>query len=503
MADVLVVGGGLVGLTASLLLRRHELAVTLVEKRATTSAQPKARRLHMRSMEIFRELGLAGLVHDAARDLAGHDHMAAGPTLADAEQLPLWEASRPGAPIIQPSPELPCLLSQDLLEPLLREAAISAGVDVRFSAELTGFTQTGDHVDVHLLDHRDGRQYDLAAKYLVGADGAHSRIREMLGIARSGNGFAGRPSVNVYFSADLAEVVRGREFNLCQITHPEAPGTLASVDGRRRWVFMSPGGNADRDWPAVLRRALGVPAPDLAVMSVLSWQPEMRVADRYSARRVHLAGDAAHVMPPFAASGANTGIADVHNLAWKLAAVLGGQASVGLLDSYDAERRPAGWFAADQSSRRTQQIRDGLAPDPALAHPYVLAAGGFQYTAGALVPGAGSPGELEPVTSFEPRGRVGTRVPHCWLDPGRTRSTIDLAGPGWALLTTREPPPLTIPAGSPRLDVHQLSEAGFLVPGELVLLRPDHIVAWRGTSTSAALSALRTILEARLPSAAS
>jgi len=503
LADVLVVGGGLVGLSASLLLRHHELAVTLVEKRATTSPQPKARRLHMRSMEIFRELGLAGLVHHAARDLAGHDHMAAGRTLADAEQLPLWDANGRSEPIIQPGPELPCLLSQDLLEPLLREAAINAGVDVRFCAELTGFTQSCDYVDVRLLDHREGRQYGLTARYLVAADGAHSRIRETLGIARSGNGFVGRASVNVYFSADLAAVVRGREFNLCHITHPEASGTLASVDGRRRWVFMSPGANADGDWPALLRRALGVPAPDLAVMSVLSWRPEMRVADRYSAGRVHLAGDAAHVMPPFAASGANTGIADVHNLAWKLAAVLGGQASAGLLDSYDAERRPAGWFAADQSSRRTQQIRDRLAPDPALAHPYVLAAGGFQYTAGALVPGAGSHGDPEPVTRFEPRGRVGTRVPHCWLDPGRTRSTIDLAGPGWALLTSREPPPLTIPAGSHRLDVHQLSEAGFLGPGEFVLLRPDHIVAWRGTSLSAALTALRTILEARLPCSAS
>jgi 2-polyprenyl-6-methoxyphenol hydroxylase-like FAD-dependent oxidoreductase len=450
----------------------------------------------MRSMEIFRELGLAGLVHDASRDLAGHDHMAVGPTLADAEQLPLWEASDQGEPIIVPSPELPCLLSQDLLEPLLREAAVNAGVDVRFSAELAGFTQSGDHVDARLLDHRDGRQHDLAAQYLVAADGAHSPTRETLGIARSGNGFAGRPSVNVYFCADLAEVVRGREFNLCQITDPEVPGTLASVDGRRRWVFMSPGGSADRDWPALLRRALGVPAPDLAVMSVLSWLPEMRVADRYTAGRVHLAGDAAHVMPPFAASGANTGIADVHNLAWKLAAVLGGQASGGLLDSYDAERRPAGWFAADQSSRRTQQLRDRSAPDPALAHPYALAAGGFQYTAGALVPGSGSAGDPEPVTRFEPRGRVGTRVPHRWLDPGCTRSTIDLAGPGWALLTTREPPPRAVPAGFPRLDVHELSEAGFLDPGELLLLRPDQIVAWRGTSPSTALTAWRTILDA-------
>jgi hypothetical protein len=92
VADVMVVGGGLVGLTASLLLRAHGVAVTLVEKRVTTSPQPKARRLNMRSMEIFRQLGLAGLVHHAARDLVGHDHMAAGTTLADARQLPLWGA---------------------------------------------------------------------------------------------------------------------------------------------------------------------------------------------------------------------------------------------------------------------------------------------------------------------------------------------------------------------------------------------------------------------------
>jgi putative polyketide hydroxylase len=509
---VLIAGGGLTGLTASLLLRHHGVAVTLVEKRADTSPQPKARRLHMRSMEIFRELGLAGLVHEAARDLAGHDHMAVGPTLAEAEQLPLWQAGEPGQAVIEASPELPCLLSQDLLEPLLRRAAGDAGVDVRFATELTGFTQSGDRVEARLLDRRDGGRHHLAAEYLIAADGAHSPVREALGIARSGNGFVGSPNVNVYFTADLAEVVRGREFNLCQITHPAAPGALASVDGRRRWVFMSPGGSVDRDWPALLRRALGVPAADLEILSVLPWRPEMRVADRYSTGRVHLAGDAAHVMPPFAASGANTGIGDAHNLAWKLAAVLAGRACGHLLESYDAERRPAGWFAADQSSRRTQQIRDRSAPDPALAHPYVLAAGGFQYTAGALVPGDGSCGDPEPVIRFEPRGRVGTRVPHEWLDPGRTRSTIDLAGPGWALVTTADTPRRAVPAGHPGpgmqsldvrgldvpgLDVHRLGQAGFLGPGELVLLRPDQVVAWRGTSPGEAVTARGTILDAR------
>ncbi|MGP4017277.1 FAD-dependent monooxygenase [Saccharopolyspora sp. 5N708] len=122
---------------------------------------------------------------------------------------------------------------------------------------------------------------------------------------------------------------------------------------------MAPGGEVDRDWPTLLRTALGVPASDLEILSVLAWQPEMLVADRYSQARVHLAGDAAHVMPPFAASGANTGIADAHNLGWKLAAVLSGSAAPALLDSYDTERRPAGWFTAEQSSSRSQprQIR--------------------------------------------------------------------------------------------------------------------------------------------------
>jgi len=315
----------------------------------------------------------------------------------------------------------------------------------------------------------------IRARHLVAADGARSDVRRALGIGRSGRGATGRPQVSVYFRADLGDVVRGREFNLCQIEHPDAPGGIASVDGRRRWVFTTPGESTERDWPGVLRTVLGVPAADLEVLSVLPWQAEMLVADRYSAGQVHLAGDAAHVMPPYAAIGANTGIADVHNLGWKLAAVLHGEADPALLDSYDAERRPAGWFAADQSSRRMRDLR-GL-PEPDLAHPFVLAAGGFQYLAGALVPDPAQ--EPEPVTSFSPAGRVGTRVPHRWLDSGL--STIDLAGPGWAVLR----------------------EADFLAAGECLLLRPDHVVAWRGTSATVAGEVRGFLLRGRSAAGAS
>lgn len=463
--EVLIVGGGLAGLTAALLLRHHGLPVTLVEKHTGTSPQPKARRFHMRTMEIFRELGLVDLVRDAARDLAGHDNFAAGRTLADCVQQPLHIPG--GHTMDELSPEQPCLIAQDLLEPLLRRAAVEAGADMRFGTRLTDIQQHGQGAAGTLADHST-----IHARYLIAADGARSGIRDRLGITRSGRGDLGEPSTNVYFRADLAEVVRGREFNLCKIDHPDAPGWLASIDGRTRWVFGAPGGPTGRDWPRLLRTALGVPAEDLEILSVLTWQPQVLVADAFSAGRIHLVGDAAHVMPPYAASGANTAIADVHNLAWKLAAVIDGKADPSLLHTYDTERRPAGYFVADQSARRSATF--GGPPDPSLAHPFVLALGGYQHTDGAITPGA--PTDPEPITEYAPAGRVGTRVPHRWLDQAHTRSTIDAAGPDWAVLS-----------GGGRL-------ADFLPAGEHLLLRPDQIVAWRGTDPAAAAAARTALL---------
>jgi putative polyketide hydroxylase len=490
-SEVLIVGGGLIGLTTALVLRHHGVAVTLVERRTTTSGQPKARRFHFRSMEVFRELGLATTVYDAARDLADHDRMAVGRTLVEAEQLPLWQPD--DADGLDVSPELPCLIAQDVLEPVLRRAAHDTGADVRFGTELVSFTDDGDGVTAQL--HADGQELRVRASYLVGTDGARSGVRTALGIARSGRGPVGDPSISVYFRADLADVVRGREFNLCQIERPDAPGALVSVDGRFRWVFMTAGEHTERDWPSLLRATLGVPAPDLEVLSVLPWQAEMLVADHYSAGRVHLAGDAAHVMPPFAAMGANTGISDAHELGWKLAAVLAGTAAPALLDSYDAERRPAGWFAADQSARRTLDFRGIGAPDPTLAHPFVLVAGGFQYTVGALCPSPADERDVEPIGEFAPAGRVGTRVPHRWLDAARSRSTLDLAGPGWALAVAGDPTPWaraaqTAPAALP---VHGF-DAEFLPVGQALLLRPDDVVAWRGSDITAPPRVLRELL---------
>ncbi|WP_227980303.1 FAD-dependent monooxygenase [Nocardia spumae] len=476
---VVIVGGGLTGLTAALFLRHHGVPTVLIERRRTTSPQPKARRINIRTMELFRQIGIAEAVEEAARGLSAHQAMAAGPTLARAERIPFtlpgglpdWDAITPSAA---------CLCAQDLLEPLLRDLATARGCDIRFGVECVEFEETATGIAA-LLRTGDGLAEPLRASYLIAADGAHSPIRHRLGIDRHGRGTLGR-AVNVYFRADLSEVVRGREFNLCQIENDRIPGAFASVDGSQRWIFTS-STELDRpaaDWPGLLRRAIGAGDLDLEVLSVLPWESGMFVADRFGSGRVFLAGDAAHVMPPYAAAGANTGIQDGHNLAWKLAMVLRGTADPRLLDSYDAERRPIGWYTADQSSIRTANLRTMAtesADDTPLADPIALILG-LRYPDGAFV----DDGSAHTTTRLDLGGCPGTRLPHRFLD-GR-RSTLDLVGTGFTLFTG--PDAAAWQAMSPRddrvrhlrMDENWCADVGIGTSGAL-LVRPDQIVAWR------------------------
>ncbi|MEU6564768.1 FAD-dependent monooxygenase [Nocardia nova] len=471
---VLIVGGGLTGLTAALFLRYHGVPSVLVERRSTSSPQPKARRISIRTMELFRQIGIAAAVEAAAADLAGYQAMAAGPTLAQAERLPFtlpgglpdWDAITPSAA---------CLCSQDLLEPTLRALAEDRGCDIRFGVECVEFDETATGVTA-ILRTGDGLE-TLSASYLIAADGAHSPIRERLGIGRHGRGSLGS-AVNVYFRADLSELVRGREFNLCQIENDRVPGAFASIDGARRWLFTSsaiPDREPDQ-WPALLREAIGADV-ELEVLSVLPWESGMFVADRFDAGRVFLAGDSAHVMPPYAAAGANTGIQDGHNLAWKLAMVLGGRAPAALLDSYDRERRPVGRYIADQSSIRTANLRtmthestDGTP----LADPIALILG-TRYPEGAFV----DDGSPHTMARLDLTGRPGTRLPHRFLADGR--STLDLIGRNFALLLGPDAP--APQSGSHSIDIVRMDRdwcatVGSTPSGSL-LVRPDQVVAWR------------------------
>jgi hypothetical protein len=240
------------------------------------------------------------------------------------------------------------------------------------------------------------------------------------------------------------------------------------VDGQHRWIFMTgpllpvPADGTGRDgWADLVRTALGMSDVDVTVRSVQEWESAMWVADRLVTGRVLLAGDAAHVMPPFAAAGANTGIQDTANLAWKLALPHTGRAGADLLETYHAERHPAGWYTADQSCLRAGSLRGTTAPGPELAHPLALVAG-YQYRAGAVLDDGSGPA---PMDRLELTGRPGTRLPHLTLDSGQ--STLDLVGPG----------EVPVPAGSARA-IGSAGSAG----AELVLLAGPGGAAWLGAA---------------------
>ncbi|OXR41412.1 Aklavinone 12-hydroxylase RdmE [Nocardia cerradoensis] len=473
---VLIVGGGLTGLTAALFLKHQGVPVVLVERRTTTSAQPKARRINIRTMELFRRIGIAEAVEQAARGLSAHQAMAAGPTLARAQRLPFtfpgglpdWDAITPASA---------CLCAQDRLEPVLRELAQARGCDIRFGVECVDIAEDATGLTATLRTGPE-RVDTVRASYLVAADGAQSPLRERLNIGRHGRGTLGR-AVNVYFRADLAELVRGREFNLCQIENDRVPGAFASVDGARRWIFTS-SAEVDRPagrWPELLREAIGVPDIDVEVLSVLPWEPGMFIADTFRSGRVFLAGDAAHVMPPYAAAGANTGIQDGHNLAWKLALVLRGAAPAQLLDSYDSERRPVGRYIADQSSIRTANLRtmarestDGTP----LADPIALILG-TRYPAGAFIDDD-SPHTMD---HLDLTGQPGTRLPHRYLADGR--STLDLVGTTFTLLIGPDSPDWRL--GDQAVDIVRMDRSWCATVGATptgaLLVRPDQVIAWR------------------------
>ncbi|WP_163513121.1 FAD-dependent monooxygenase [Fodinicola acaciae] len=482
MERVMIVGGGLVGLTAALILRHHGVETLLVEKRSDTSPQPKARRINFRSMEVFRRIGLEAEVAKAAEGLAFFQGMRSGPTIVDSEQLP---AIPPGdlSAMFAATPCSSVLCSQDLLEPVLRKLAEERGADIRFDTEVVGFRQDADGVDVEL---RDGSS--VRAAYLIAADGARSPSREALGIRRSGRGGLGN-AVNVYFRADLREVVTGREFNICEVTNDWLSGAFASVDGADRWIFYTGDEkHSPQEWQRLIAKSIGAPDLDVEILSEMAWEPAMRVADRFSDGRVFLAGDAAHVMTPYAALGANTGIQDADNLCWKLAYVLTGKAGPGLLDSYHAERRPAGYLAAEQSSLRTGGLKDSTAWDntkPDFVHPLALYVG-FQYESDAVVADGRPPA---PMDRLELTGRAGTRMPHLWLDNESRLSTLDAVGDGFALVGGMD---TDLPVPVVRVESAQWQAATGLPADGALLVRPDRVVAWRsdtdGVSVEQALA---------------
>src|ERR1700760_5136159 len=347
---VLISGGGPVGLTASLLLSQHGVRSLMVERHPSTALTPKARGINARTMEVFRQAGIDAAVRAAGLAEGGTGLIVWTETLAGNE-IERRVPGRATAKNMAVTPVKNCLCAQADLEPVIRRFAEAAGPgELRFNTELTSFTQTADGVTGTLTNRITGEETKFRARYLIAAEGAQSKVRRALGVKMEGTEKV-YDSVNILFHANLTQWVKDRPAALYFVELDDLRGTFLTINGSDRWGFLihSPskyGWTPDDFTQAfcvnLIRKGIGVPDIPVTVLGVSPWQASAIVSDRYRVGNVFLAGDAAHEMPPTGGFGLNTGVQDVHNLAWKIAAVLCGDADEELLDSYHAERQPFG-----------------------------------------------------------------------------------------------------------------------------------------------------------------
>ncbi len=332
------------------------------------------------------------------------------------------------------------------------------GVQICWDAELVEVTQGDEQVTAEVRGPSGTRH--LTARWLVGADGAASSVRRSLDIEMDGIASFGT-MINCQFYADLGPWTDHRPAALYWTTSP-ARNVFQKIDVNNRWLCQlnyDPSMHRAEDFSTEvaaewIRRSIGPDLPDdfdLRVTDVIPWVMSSTVAERFRDGRVFLIGDAAHQLPPTGGFGMNTAVQDAHNLAWKFAAVAGGQAGEGLLDTYESERAPVAQYNADRSrenSRSVGRIRRLVESGTATVEQKreALRAStqygnwlgmdlGLRYDEGCLIPDGTEPPQVEdPVSEYVPTARPGHRAPHVPIDLEGATSTLDLYDTQFVLL---------------------------------------------------------------------
>jgi 2-polyprenyl-6-methoxyphenol hydroxylase-like FAD-dependent oxidoreductase len=505
--QVIVAGGGPVGLAAAIELGRRGIRCLVVEPRTRVSrARPRCKTINVRSMEHLRRWGIADRLRERAPLAPSWSSDVVFCTSLAGRELSRFTGVLGLAHDGDRFPELGQQAPQYVLEELLREVVR----ELPACTLATGSAVAGVEQDAHavrvLVDGEAGQRAVVTGSYLIGCDGPRSTVRECIGAAYAGD-HALRPNFGMVFRAPgLRTHVRHGPAVHYWIINPDAPALAGPLDPADTWWIIAFGVDretGEREAGRIIDAAAGVPVR-ATVLSTDPWTARMQIVDRMRQGRVFLAGDAAHLNPPFGGHGLNTGIGDAVDLGWKIAATLDGWAGPRLLDSYEIERRPiqervireatvnmgvtspelvaAGLDAegaAGESARRAAGARIQatkraefhaldlvldvrVAPSPVIADSGLLAG---QVTTGH----PGSPA-------------AGARLPHAWLDSGR--SLYDELGAGFTLVTRRRGAAADAIAKAARaggvplkvLDVDDRALRG----AALALVRPDGYVAWAG-----------------------
>ncbi|TCK21469.1 FAD-dependent monooxygenase [Pseudonocardia endophytica] len=478
--EVLVAGGGPVGLAAAVELGSRGVDCVVVEPRpAVSHARPRCKTVNVRTMEHLRRWGIA----EEFRSLAPLP-VSWSSDVVFCTSLAGRELSRftgvlgldPGDRSAEPGQQAP----QYVLEELLRDVVAGLPTGRLVTGSVAGVAQDDHEARVSVV--LDGREQVVRADYVLGCDGPRSTVRDAIGSAYVG-GIALRPNFGMVFRAPrLRDSVRHGPAVQYWTVNADAPALMGPIDRDATWWIIA-FGVEEADGRArgreIIDAAAGV-RTDAEILSTDPWTARMMLVDRARSGRVFLAGDAAHLNPPFGGHGLNTGVGDAVDLGWKLAAVLRGWGGPGLLDSYEAERRPVQdrVIREAESNMRTLSAdlvvddvdRDGPVGDAArrTAHDRIQATKHAEFHALDLVLDVSYPDS--PIVDGG-----GARLQHRWLDDGR--ALHDLLGPGFTLLTPGDPAPSMVDAA----DAAGVPLAVRRSPlDRYVLVRPDQHVAWQG-----------------------
>ncbi|MGZ3411178.1 MAG: FAD-dependent monooxygenase [Xanthobacteraceae bacterium] len=527
---VLIVGGGPVGLAAANDLGWRKVPAILINEGLDTAKHPKCNSTNARSMEHFRRIGIASRIraiglppdfpseHCYVTRYCGFEFARMKRPYAS-----LSGAARgKGSP--WPTPEPPHTIPQIKLEPVLKECAQEwPSVSLRFGHRLVAFRENADGIAATIEDVTSGKRYEIAAQYMIAADGAKSMVRQKLGFEMEGEDgsvdrvFMGGTMLSYYIRAPKLQAQCGRKPAIINwIVNREVRGFMYTQDARETWIvhFQVPKGVAweTLDPRAVVRAMIGADT-EFEIISGGPWTGGLALtSEHYQTNRVFLAGDAAHLFTPLGGMGMNTGIGDVINLGWKLAAVREGWAGPNLLSSYETERRPIGArnsrlgvLCARKMS--AWKLPDDIEENTAAAEEHRAAFGAFcleddkdqyftsglqfgeRYENSPIICTEAAPGPDDIFIRYDPLDRPGARAPHFWKsDDG---SSYDAIGPGFTLFDFGAPQQAAILQRTAAQRGVPLAIIALPFPedtpyrNKLVLVRSDHHIAWHGDAAPA------------------